>query len=132
MIELSFTAPPSTNNLFRNQGNIRYATKRYRMWQQTAGWEIKAQMDGWNGIGSEAGVVRRHTDLRKFPIDGPFALTIWLPPGLDIDNIKAIPDLLGPGKHGIAITEDDRQMVELHVYRDREAKQCRVRIEART
>ncbi len=114
-IELTFAAPHSTNNLYRNvPGKGRVRTPAYRMWQQSSGWEIKTQ---WQG-----------------KIDGPFALTIWLPPGLDLDNgVKAVADLIGPGTHGLGLTEDDRQMVELHVYRDRNGgKQCRVRIESRT
>jgi Holliday junction resolvase RusA-like endonuclease len=115
VIELSFTAPPSTNNLYASVRGKRVRTGRYKTWQQVAGWEV----------------VAAYPD--KQHIDGPFCLSIWLPPGLDLDNgVKAIADLLGPGKHGLGITEDDRQMVELHVYRDRTTKgTCRVRIEAR-
>lgn len=113
MIELSFTPPPSTNALYSGR---RYRTERYRHWQESVGWEI---------------VTSSVLANRKHRIAGPFALSVWLPPGIDLDNIKAIADLLGPGKHGLGITEDDRRMVELHVYRDKEAKQCRVRIEAR-
>lgn len=121
MLDLKISPPPSTNNLFRNlPGRGRVRSDKYKAWQKEAGWEIKDQL---------AAVARQS----RWPdaIGGPFALTIWLPPGIDLDNCKAVADLLGPSKHGLGITEDDRQMVELHVYRDREAKQCRVRIETR-
>ena len=93
-------------------GNKRVRSPKYKAWSTAAGWTIKAQ---WQG-----------------KIDGPFSVTIRLPPGVDLDNgCKAIIDLVGPGKHGLGVTEDDRQMVELHVYRSRGAL-CQVTIEART
>lgn len=84
-------------------------TSRYRDWIKTAGWEIKAQVRGCK-------------------VPGKFEMTVWLPPGVDLDNgLKAIPDLLGPGKHGLGITEDDKHMVALHVYRYAE-RSCRVEL----
>jgi len=118
-IELTFAAPPSANLLFANApGKGRVRTKAYKLWAQSAGWEIKTQIVPLPGM--------HH-------IDGPYALTIHIGPGLDIDNCaKGIADILGPGAHGMNVTEDDSQMVELHVYRDKAAgKTCRVRVEAK-
>jgi hypothetical protein len=119
LISLTFLAPPSTNALFANvprHGRVR--TKMYKEWANAAGWEIKAQLVPNGAIG---------TNHRTQPIVGPFKLSLWLPPGIDLDNCKAIADLLGPGKHGLGITEDDRHMVELHVYRHA-GPGCRVEI----
>lgn len=95
---ICFTAPPSTNSLYANvPGKGRVRTAAYKTWIKTAGWEIKAQP--------------------HCRIPGKFEMSIWLPPGIDLDNCKAIADLLGPGKHGLGITDDDKHMDELHVYR---------------
>ena len=100
---LEFSAPPSTNSLYANiPGKGRVRTKAYKAWIDAAGWEIKAQARGYR-------------------VPGKFALSVWLPPGLDLDNIKSVADLLSPPtktkKHGLGITDDDKHMDELHVYR---------------
>jgi Holliday junction resolvase RusA-like endonuclease len=108
---ISFTcaAPPSTNALYANvPGKGRVRTKRYRDWAKTAGWEVKLQ-------------------ARNEQLKGKFQLSIWLPNGIDLDNVKAIADLIGPGRHGLGITEDDRNMVSLHVQRGSQSN-CRVEI----
>lgn len=112
MISFTCTPPPSTNQLFANvPGKGRVRTAKYDSWSQTAGWEIKAQIGGQT-------------------LPGQFILYIWLPPGPDLDNCcKAIADLLGPKKHGLGVTVDDKHMRELHVYRAPHEEKCRVRIE---
>lgn len=44
VIDLDF--PPSTNNLFANGANGRYATQGYRDWQTKAGWMLLADRPG--------------------------------------------------------------------------------------
>ena len=84
--------PPTTNQLYSGR---RYKTERYKAWIETAGWELRIQ--------------------RIQPIKGNFALTIWTPSKADTDNVKALPDLL----QTMGIVENDRLMMEIHVYRDR-------------
>ena len=115
-ISLVIPKPPSTNSLYANvPGRGRVRTRAYKDWITAAGWEIKLQ------AGNQQ-------------LKGKYVLSIWLPEGVDIDNgVKSIADLLGPPrgkkKHGLSITEDDREMVSLHVYR-RPGKECKVMIEA--
>lgn len=99
-IEFRLPAPPSTNNLYRNVSRKgRVKTAAYKAWCEYAGWDVKAQ---WNGV----------------PIPGKFGCAIYLPPGIDLDNCKAILDLLGPStKHGLGVTADDRHCQQLCQYR---------------
>jgi Holliday junction resolvase RusA-like endonuclease len=112
-ITLLLPRPPSTNNLYATVGRHRVPSVHYIKWREDAGWEAKLQAKGQT-------------------ITGPFELTIWLPPGIDLDNVKCVPDLLGPvgprRRHSLGITEDDSKMVALHVYRDASATKCRVQI----
>jgi Holliday junction resolvase RusA-like endonuclease len=101
--------PPSTNTLTRNVSTQeratakargvklrgRVKTEKYRAWCEDAGWEIKRQMQ----------------PLPHFP--GPFLLYIDLPGNIDVDNIKAVPDLL----RWLGIIEDDarKYMREINV-----------------
>ncbi len=81
-IMLQMTAPPSTNQLYSGR---RFKTSRYRAWITEAGWELKLQ----------------HPPT----IVGPFELTVWMPGQSDIDNVKAIPDLLKT----LGVIVDDRR-----------------------
>ena len=96
--------PPSTNNLYRQvrpRGNqawtVRAPTAEYEAWKREAGWLIRSQA----------------LPLPFFP--GPFALSIEIPrkTRMDIDNIKAIPDLL----KSLGIVTDDRKMDRLFIER---------------
>jgi hypothetical protein len=112
VIAFTCPAPPSANALFANvPGRGRVRTARYQKWAETAGWEIKVQVKGEQ-------------------IKGDYLLSIWLPKGIDLDNVKAIADLLGPGKHGLGITDDDRNMKHLYVHRNEDLKkgECFVEI----
>jgi hypothetical protein len=122
-IVFTIPAPPSTNTLTRNvsaQERIaakmrgvnlpgRVKTEEYRSWRRTAGWEVKRQMQ----------------PLPYFP--GPFLLYIELPGNIDIDNIKAVPDLL----RWLGIIEDDarKYMREVNV-RAVDDGPCTVRLRA--
>lgn len=82
MISFTLPVPPSTNQLYSGR---RFKTPTYKAWINEAGWEVK---------------------LRNIqPIKGPFHLTIYLPGKMDLDNLKAIPDLLV----SMGIIEDDRR-----------------------
>lgn len=75
-------APPSTNSLYSGR---RFKTERYKAWLEAAGWELKLQ--------------------RVQPVAGAFMLSIRLPGKCDLDNLKAVPDLLV----GMGIIPDDRR-----------------------
>ena len=95
------TPPPSTNALYANRrfgkGRGRVKTAAYRAWITTAGWEIREQHPG---------------ALPHYP--GVFELEIWLPGSRrDIDNIKAIPDLLKT----MGLISDDKHMILLKTMR---------------
>jgi Holliday junction resolvase RusA-like endonuclease len=97
MTEIAFTItrPPSTNSLFANvPGKGRIKTTRYKRWIEMAGKEMLAQ-------GSRP----------RF--DGPVAMVIEGVTGIDLDNVKAIPDLM---KH-MGVLSDDRIIEELRVCR---------------
>lgn len=83
--------PPSTNNLFANIANARVRTHQYKVWATEAGWAIKEQ--------------------GHRTIHGPVKITIQLEdkhPRRDASNaIKAVEDLLTPGKHGLGIIDGD-------------------------
>ena len=82
--------PPSTNALYANVlGKGRVKTKRYRAWIDEAGWEIKIH----------------HMPLPHF--DGDVEIEIAGIGKLDVDNTKAIPDLL----KSLGILNDDKQIV---------------------
>lgn len=93
---IRITPPPSTNNLYVNTQRGRAKSKAYKAWIETAGWEIREQLKG---------------PLPHFP--STFGLRIWLPGQKDIDNIKAIPDLLKK----MGIISDDKHMISLQVLR---------------
>ncbi len=86
--------PPSTNNLHgshidRRTGKIRrHNTRAYKNWIEHAGWLIKAGL----------------LPLPHFA--GPISLEIADVSGIDIDNTKAIPDLLVR----LGVLKDDRQI----------------------
>jgi hypothetical protein len=102
--------PISTNALYRNVGTQERAfargmgrtmrgrawTNEYKNWRDLAGWELLRQ---W---GSNLPHCR-----------GQFMLDITLSGGIDIDNLKCIPDLL---RHmGVIADDSPRHMVDLHV-----------------
>lgn len=102
-------SPPSTNNLFRNvPGKGRVYSDTYKNWLSHAGWKLQL---AWRGAPA---------------LRGSLALTLRLAPGIDIDNIKAVPDLLKK----IGVIVDDRYIVELHVYREDGRGTCGVEIKA--
>lgn len=111
------TAPPSTNNLYVNTSRGRRISTAYKAWQAKAGWELRI--------------------ARAAPLECKrFGMEIRLPEGaVDIDNIKALPDLFGPAadvdhphRHGMGLTPDDRHLAELHVYRDHTLARGRCRV----
>ena len=108
LASFSLPRPPSTNKLYINpRGNqIRYKDGRrttpgrlksqiYKAWIEEAGWKIKAQL----------------TPIPRFM--GPVTLTIASVAKIDIDNIKAIPDLLKT----MGMLGDDKQIEVLIVMR---------------
>jgi Holliday junction resolvase RusA-like endonuclease len=95
------TPPPSTNAIYANRrfgkGRGRVKTKAYKTWIATAGWEIREQ---------HAGALPYYA--------GEFELEIWLPgTRQDIDNTKAIPDLLKT----MHLIRDDKYMISQKVLR---------------
>jgi Holliday junction resolvase RusA-like endonuclease len=84
--------PPSTNNLFRNvPGKGRVRTKAYKEWIARAGWEVKIQ--------------------RVVPVAGRVRMLIEGLTRIDLDNIKAVPDLVKK----LGYIEDDRLVRHLTV-----------------
>ena len=108
IVSFNLPMPPSTNNLYANAGKGRVKTTAYRNWQSRAGWEMKAQ---W-------------PTLPHF--DGMLECRIVLPrtSRIDIDNIKALPDLLTY----MRVIDDDKQIRRLTIDgRDKgEAGRCEV------
>lgn len=92
--------PPSTNALYTNvPGKGRVKTARYKTWITEAGWAAKVSAGPGN--------------LPSFR--GAVAVAIEVPRSsrIDLDNIKAVPDLLV----SLGIIADDRLIDELHVRR---------------
>lgn len=111
MTEYTFRipSPPSTNALYANKpGKGRVKSERYRVWKNAAGWQMKVE----NG------------NARSWKtISGPVAVIILSPGRKDIDNNKAVLDLLTD----MAVIGDDRQVESLHVART-DGKECIVTV----
>lgn len=98
--------PISTNALYLNARRGRVKSESYKGWIEAAGWEIMRQLGP------------------KIPhCPGSFLMDISLPPGIDIDNIKSLPDICKT----MGIIVDDRHMVDLHVRQCAEGE-CTIRI----
>ena len=105
-IVFTIPPPPSANNLYANvPGKGRVKTTLYRIWANSAGWQVRQQF----------GTLPHY--------DGFVYLDIDLPRGMDIDNgQKACFDLLQTPKgrrlkHGLGIIVDDKMIDELHIRR---------------
>jgi crossover junction endodeoxyribonuclease RusA len=98
---LELPSPPSTNQLYSGR---RFKTKAYKAWIHEAGWELTLQ--------------------RVTVMHGPFQLTIWMPGRADLDNIKAIPDLLKT--MGVIVDDSPKYMRRLVI--EVTDGQCRVEI----
>lgn len=79
---LKLPPPPSTNALYSGR---RFKTASYKAWINEAGWELK--MQHWQ------------------PVKGAFELLVQLPGRGDLDNLKAVPDLLV----SMGVIPDDRR-----------------------
>ena len=95
--------PPSTNNLYGNHPGGRHKTPAYKRWAEAAGWHIVQQ--------KPPSVLGHH-----------LAVLIAGPLRVDVDNIKALLDLLSmpvAGKSGVrlGIIEDDRFIDDLRIVR---------------
>jgi crossover junction endodeoxyribonuclease RusA len=93
-VTLSFSPPPTANNLFLTRDRRRVRTPRYRAWQEAAGWELLVQRQGCVG--------------------GPWEAHIVLPNRLrgDTDNYaKPILDLLVEHR----VVDDDRHCRRLTI-----------------
>jgi hypothetical protein len=100
LCRFTLTRPPSTNALYANvPGKGRVKTRRYREWITAAGWEMRAQGIHPLGFGATNGRVRQ--------------VLIENVGRVDVDNIKAIPDLLT--RMGLII--DDKMIDRLIVDR---------------
>lgn len=87
--------PPSANNLFLNvPGKGRVRSKRYKAWAEEAGKTILA-----------AGARPR--------FESPVAMLIEGVGGIDVDNIKAVPDLLKT----MGVLADDKLIDDLRIVR---------------
>lgn len=97
-VTFTLPMPPSTNALYRNvPGKGRVKTSDYKAWIKDAGWQMKLQS----------------SPLPLPRLDGPLELRISLPASsrIDIDNIKALPDLLKK----MGAIDDDKQIRRLYV-----------------
>lgn len=111
-LRLTVPVPPSTNALYANvPGKGRVKTQIYRRWIDAASWEAKVQLMEQRG----------HVPLLAAKVE----LRVWLPPGLDIDNIKAIGDLL----QRLGVVANDRDIDHLDVRRYSE-KELRLELRA--
>jgi Holliday junction resolvase RusA-like endonuclease len=91
--------PPSTNQLYANvPGKGRVKTARYKGWITAAGWEVKRQAPRFDYWGESLPAVR-------MLIEGAV--------GLDVDNLKAIPDLM----QSMGVLSNDRIIEELTIRR---------------
>jgi crossover junction endodeoxyribonuclease RusA len=89
--------PPSTNALYANvPGKGRVKTRAYKAWITEAGWEIKIQLGGTIHTWNE-----------------PVGMLIEGVKRLDLDNLKAIPDLCKT----MGLIADDRLITDLHIVR---------------
>jgi Holliday junction resolvase RusA-like endonuclease len=95
IVSFNLPMPPSTNNLYATAGKGRVKTSQYRSWISRAGWEIKAQ---WPTL-------PHFVDQVECRIRLPVASRI------DIDNIKALPDLLTY----MRVIQDDKQIQRLTI-----------------
>lgn len=68
MIEYHLPFPPSVNNLFAGQGR-RYPSVRYRKWQSTAGWRMRAQHVGQAPVPAAVEIVLTPPDRRARDAD---------------------------------------------------------------
>ncbi len=98
----TISRPPSTNNLHgshidKRTGKMRrHNTAAYKAWIKMAGWEMRGEHVG---------------PLPRF--EGEIAMLIACVKGIDIDNIKAIPDLLKT----MGVIADDKLIADLRVTR---------------
>ena len=90
IVRFSLPMPPSTNNLYANASKGRVKTTAYRNWQSRAGWEMKAQ---WPTLPHLAG-------------DLECRIMLAASSRIDVDNIKALPDLLTL----MRVIDDDKQI----------------------
>jgi len=95
---LTLPLPPSVNAAFTNvPGKGRVRTAKYRKWAREAGWLAVMQRAG------------------RPTIEGPFSAIINVSASMDIDNVvKACLDLC----QSVGLVTNDRNMTELHVYRE--------------
>lgn len=97
IVTFTLPMPPSTNALYRNvPGKGRVKTADYKAWIKDAGWQMKLQ-----GASS------------FLYLAGPLELRISLSAKsrIDVDNIKALPDLLKK----MGVIDDDKQIRRLYV-----------------
>jgi Holliday junction resolvase RusA-like endonuclease len=109
--------PPTANNLYRNvPGKGRVKTEAYRCWQEGAALSVFLHLP------------------KPIPhCSGEVFVDIDLPPGLDLDNLKALVDLLQkPQKKrlvwSLGIIDNDKLIVDYHVRRVGKDHPCKVRI----
>lgn len=104
MTSLSFVLPlpPSVNALYANAyGKGRVKTKAYLDWEDEAGWSMRISQMSDGKLGA---------NFLKFD---RLKLTIEVGGKGDLDNLKAIPDLLKT----MSIIKDDKFIEVLHITR---------------
>ena len=100
-IQIRVPLPPSTNNLYATAHGKRVKTNAYKVWLNTAGWEVKIQLGAFE-----------RTPL----VSGPCSVGIIAPVGRnrDIDNLcKPVLDLL---VH-MQVIADDKWVDEVRIGR---------------
>ena len=110
--------PPSTNALTRN---ITARERRFKRWERGPAPKVPPR------VKTEAYIAWIETAGKTIMAAGPrprlvgeYFMDVSLPPGLDLDNIKALGDLL----QSMGIVENDKLCVDLHVRRDDGESQC--------
>lgn len=104
---LMLPAPPSTNKLWRPVARGKMVqTDIYAAWIEEGGWEVQIQRGGDRMLGS-------------------YAMRVGIGTGHDIDNLKALPDLLQKQRTVV----NDAGCEELSIQRDPRLAGRRWRVE---
>jgi Holliday junction resolvase RusA-like endonuclease len=100
--------PPTTNHMYGFSGHMKYKTAQMKAWEVEAGWEVKKQ---W----------KRET------IDVPVycGIVIYYDRNRDVDNLKAIPDLL----QDCGVITNDMLIEHMNIKKFQDKKNPRVEVE---
>ena len=105
-MKITLSLQPTTNRQYGMHGQIKYLTHESRTWKEETLWKLKT--------------LRLVTLLDKVVVTVHFYLKF----DRDVDNLKLLLDTL-TGQ----VYEDDKQVVELHVYKHKDKLNPRVVVE---